>query len=328
MPSSLHSDRGQNFLSNVIREVCNKLEIKKTNTSGFRPQCNSQIKVVRKSVLAALAKYCHDIPNLWDKYLSLIQFILNTTNCIDSTQFSPFFLEHGRYPKTFIDLGVPSLNENLPISASEYCAELLQNLEHAKQFAEQNIAQQKQVMSHKSLKKVQNADIQVGQQVYLYNPVIVGSKKLNLLWIGPYYVCEKLSQVNVKLRRVCDNKPMKNRIHIERLKLVYLSRDTSNLTFDATPPRHADSLPPAVVDESELPLNLINIVIQLKQAHKTMQNVLKQKQTTAKLYKQVQLMTQHQITLIYTQIRTLILHDLINQTSKILMKKNIGRLKR
>ena len=153
VPSSLHSDKGQNFLSNIIREVCKILEIKKTNTSGFRPQCNSQIEVVWKSVSAALAKYCHDIPNQWDKYLSLIQFILNTTNCIDSTQFSPFFLEHGRYPKTFIDLAVPSLNENLPKSASEYCAELLQNLEHAKQFAEQNIAQQKQVLSQKSLRK-------------------------------------------------------------------------------------------------------------------------------------------------------------------------------
>ena len=173
-------------------------------------------------------------------------------------QFSPFFLEHGRYPKTFIDLAVPSLNENLPKSASEYCAALLQNLEHAKQFAEQNNAQQKQVISQKSLKKVQNADIQVGQQVYLCNPVIVGSKKLHLPWIGPYYVCEKLSQVNVKLRRISNNKPVKNRIHIERLKPAYLSRDTSNLTLDATPPSHADSLQPAIVDESELPLNLIN----------------------------------------------------------------------
>ena len=48
VPSSLHSDRGQNFLFNIIREVCNILEIKKTNTSGFRPQCNSQIEVVWK----------------------------------------------------------------------------------------------------------------------------------------------------------------------------------------------------------------------------------------------------------------------------------------
>ena len=86
----------------------------------------------------------------------------------------------------------------------------------------------------------------------------MGIKKLHLPWIGPYYVCEKLSQVNVKLRRVSDNKPVKNRIHIERLKPAYLSRDTSNLTFDATPPSHADSLPPAIVDESKLPLNLIN----------------------------------------------------------------------
>ena len=88
--------------------------------------------------------------------------------------------------------------------------------------------------------------------------MIVGCKKLHLPWIGPYYVREKLSQLNVKLRRISDNKPMKNRIHIERLKSAYFSRDTNDLTFDVTPPSHADSLPPAVEDESELPLNLIN----------------------------------------------------------------------
>ena len=86
--------------------------------------------------------------------------------------------------------------------------------------------------------------------------MIVCSKKVHLPWIGPYYVCKKLSQFNVKLRRVSDNKPVKNRIHFERLKPVYLSRDTSNLTFDATPLSHADSLTPAIVNESELLLNL------------------------------------------------------------------------
>ena len=119
---------------------------------------------------------------------------------------------------------------------------MLQNLEHAKQFAEQNIAQQRQVMSQKSLKKVQNADIQVGQQLYLYNPVILGSKKLHLPWMGSYYVCEKLSQVYIKLRRVRDNKPVKNHIHKEQLKPAYFSRDMSDLTFDTNTPKSCRQL--------------------------------------------------------------------------------------
>ena len=61
VPSSLNTDRGQNFLSNLIREVCNILEIKKPIQMVLGHNATAKyIEVVWKSVSAVLAKYCHD----------------------------------------------------------------------------------------------------------------------------------------------------------------------------------------------------------------------------------------------------------------------------
>ena len=43
-PRYLMSDRGQNFLSKLIKETAQLLNIAKINTSGYRPQCNSVVE--------------------------------------------------------------------------------------------------------------------------------------------------------------------------------------------------------------------------------------------------------------------------------------------
>ena len=40
VPEELLSDRGTNFLSELMQEVCNLLEVRKINTSGYHPQCD------------------------------------------------------------------------------------------------------------------------------------------------------------------------------------------------------------------------------------------------------------------------------------------------
>ena len=84
--------------------------------------------------------------------------------------------------------------------------------------------------------------INVGSVVYLYQPVVVTGKS------------SKLSDLQVRLRRKSDNKLVKNRIHINRLKLA-----TDRFNFDTSPPPHIDATPPAILNEDELPdMNDVN----------------------------------------------------------------------
>ena len=88
--------------------------------------------------------------------------------------------------------------------------------------------------------------------MYLYTPVVTtgNSTKLSRPLVGPYYIVEKLSDIYVRIRRKDNNTIVKNRIHINRLKLGYLRLDQLD---DPTPPPDSDSVEPAILGESEIP---------------------------------------------------------------------------
>ena len=80
----------------------------------------------------------------------------------------------------------------------------------------------KQFMIAKGQQIAHDPLFQVGEEVFLYSPVLdtqnKQSAKLLSPWTGPYYIIEKLSAVNVRLRRKSDNVLVAGPIHINRLK--------------------------------------------------------------------------------------------------------------
>ena len=53
----IHSDRGSSYMSELFNEVSRLLEIKKTSTSGFRPQANGQIDKFNSVLLNMISAY-------------------------------------------------------------------------------------------------------------------------------------------------------------------------------------------------------------------------------------------------------------------------------
>ena len=53
-PQELLSDRGVDFLSEIVLEVCKLLNIKKVNTSGYHPQTDSLVERSRAFQLYTL----------------------------------------------------------------------------------------------------------------------------------------------------------------------------------------------------------------------------------------------------------------------------------
>ncbi|CAC5365508.1 unnamed protein product [Mytilus coruscus] len=121
-PSFLYSDRGSNYLSNIVRETCKLFEITKTHTTSYHPQCNGQSERMMRSVKDMLSKYLDDNKN-WQNFLPFIQFAYNTAPSVDTTDYSPFFLVYGRHPKNPIDSNLQNLDVNK--TAQEYVTTLL-----------------------------------------------------------------------------------------------------------------------------------------------------------------------------------------------------------
>ena len=91
VPEELLSDRGTNFLSDLILELCCIVGMKKINTSGYHPQTDGLVEKFNSTILAMLAKCTDGSVTEWDKKLPFLLFAYRST-IQSSTKESPFFL--------------------------------------------------------------------------------------------------------------------------------------------------------------------------------------------------------------------------------------------
>ena len=96
-PEELLSDRGTNFLSNLVLEVCKLFDVKKLNTSGYHPQTNGLCERFNSTLIQMLAKTCERYGHDWAKHLSYVLYAYRVS-VQESTRESPFFLLYGRDP--------------------------------------------------------------------------------------------------------------------------------------------------------------------------------------------------------------------------------------
>ena len=63
------SERGANFLSELVLEVCELLRIKKVNTSGYHPQTNGMIEKFNSTLIGMVSKVAASSGRDWDTHL-------------------------------------------------------------------------------------------------------------------------------------------------------------------------------------------------------------------------------------------------------------------
>ena len=57
-PNVLISDRGRNFLSNLVKALCELFQITRYYTSSYRPLLNGSVERMNSVILQALRIYC------------------------------------------------------------------------------------------------------------------------------------------------------------------------------------------------------------------------------------------------------------------------------
>ena len=91
IPEELLSDRGANFLSNLMQEICQLLGVKKLNTSGYHPQTDGLVEKFNSTLINMIAKSCEVKDRDWDERLPYLLFAYRVSSQA-STKESPFFL--------------------------------------------------------------------------------------------------------------------------------------------------------------------------------------------------------------------------------------------
>jgi transposase InsO family protein len=96
-PQAVLTDRGTNFLSILVNEICVLFKIKQMRTTSYHPQTDGLVERFNRTLCDMLACYVNKEPEEWDKYLPFVTFAYNTA--IQSTlKECPFYLFFGRAP--------------------------------------------------------------------------------------------------------------------------------------------------------------------------------------------------------------------------------------
>jgi transposase InsO family protein len=97
IPRRIISNRGPQFASKFMKELCNALGIERNLSMAYHPQTDGQTEQINQEVEAYLRTFINYRQNDWSKWLPTAEFQYND-KVHSGTKQSPFFLNYGLHP--------------------------------------------------------------------------------------------------------------------------------------------------------------------------------------------------------------------------------------
>jgi transposase InsO family protein len=198
VPKILTSDRGTEFVNELIQVLTKTYRIHHITTTAYHPEGNGQTERANRTVKDILAKITPKSGH-WDHYLNVAISATRYTKS-ESTHFSPFELLHGfSFPRSLES----TWSSPIELSPMEYAelefARITTIRSNAGNFITR--AQDCQKKNHDSNTKLLEP-LKVGDTVKLLRSVVDASwsRKMEVKWDGPFFV-QKVKGNSYKLRR-------------------------------------------------------------------------------------------------------------------------------
>src|SRR5246127_1243018 len=98
LPNKVISNRDPRFTSNLMTELCQKLEIKQAISTAYHPQTDGQSEKTNQHVETALRIFCNFQQNDWADHIPIVQYMLNS-HVSETTKKAPYELWMGHIPR-------------------------------------------------------------------------------------------------------------------------------------------------------------------------------------------------------------------------------------
>ena len=218
VPRELLSDRGPAFLSKLLKEVCQLMGIKKTNTTAYHPQTDGLVERFNRTLIDMLAKTVEKSGRDWDTRLPFVLFAYRASPQ-ESTQESPFFLMYGRDPQLPTEGIDPPAPQRREIDIDNYKSEVAQGMQEAWDLARENIRKSQKKQKRYYDRRAREPTFRIGEQVFLYVPSAKSGPayKFALPYKGPYRVL-KICDGVADVRQVDNPNADVLRVAISRLR--------------------------------------------------------------------------------------------------------------
>jgi len=143
LPYKVHSDRGSQFTSEMIREVYRLLDVKQSTTTPYHAMGNGVIENFNKTIKNLLKTVAAEKPKDWHHYLGPLMFAVRDTPQ-DSTGFTPFELLYEyrvRTPMTLLKRIWTSEEEDSEVkTAYQYVIDLRERIEETCELAKNELS--------------------------------------------------------------------------------------------------------------------------------------------------------------------------------------------
>jgi len=103
IPREILSDQGTNFMSQLLKESYNLLNISQIQTSPYHPQTDGLAERFNRTLKAMIRKLVSKEGEDWDRLLPYVLFAYCEVPQ-STTGFSPFELLYGRYVRGLLDV--------------------------------------------------------------------------------------------------------------------------------------------------------------------------------------------------------------------------------
>ena len=214
-PEEILTDRGTQFVSEMMEEVNRLLSMKHLKTTAWHPQCNGLVERFNGTLKMILKRLCAECPKQWDRYLPAVLFAYRSS-IQESSGFSPFELVFGRKVRGPMEIlrAYWGKDEKEEVkNVYKYVMDLKQRLQETCNIAQEELLKAQEIHKKRYDRSAQPKVLQVGQKVLLLLPT--KANKLLLQWRGPYTVLEKVSPVNYVIQMGSKKKTF----HVNMLKL-------------------------------------------------------------------------------------------------------------
>lgn len=185
IPKQLLSDRNAAFTSTKFKHFLGKHGIKQLLTSSFRPQTNGKSERTGQSLITRLRCKFNSLENnniSWPKLLIQVTEEYNHTPH-QITKFPPLYLMYGTLPY------------QCPIDYNVY-----PSVEESRKIAEQRTKESQKVNKKYYDLKHKQVSFNPGDEVMYEEPNFIKGK-LCKTFSGPFFILEKLSDVNYKISK-------------------------------------------------------------------------------------------------------------------------------
>lgn len=196
-PLDLHSDQGANYRSQIFKELCRLLEIRKTRTSARNPKCNGKVERFNRTLVRMIRAYLKGQQREWDRQLGCLAAAYRATPH-EGTGLTPNLLMLGREVRLPAEIMFGSgCSEGEITSYGDYVDSLRHRMQHAHDLAREHQGQTCKSQKDRYDGKTMLHKYQPGDYVwYLSEKRKVGENpKLYSPYEGPYVVLHKMSDL-------------------------------------------------------------------------------------------------------------------------------------